>query len=344
MSFADLDIALRGAVTVLAVLVAALMLRDHRGQASARLAAVFALGVAAHAWCAAPGLAATTGWLHAALLGLSAGNAVVGWLVAASLFSVSFRLRPWHGAAWAAVAALGFAAAAPGLAEAATGALRLAVSAAVLLISAGALTEVFATWRDDLVDARLRLRLIVVVSLAGATMLNAGLFAVHGPSPRADLASLAAIAAVLAGLAAVSWGLLNLQARELFDRRPRTVRSDAAPPAAAARLERLMTQDRAYREELTIGRLAARVGMPEHQLRRLINDALGHRNFSAFVNGYRIAEAQQALADPTQAEVSILTIALDTGFSSIGPFNRAFKAQTGVTPSAYRRAALPSSL
>ncbi|MBA4013794.1 MAG: AraC family transcriptional regulator [Phenylobacterium sp.] len=339
---ADLDIALRGAVTVLAVLVTALVLRDHHGRASARLAAVFALGVAAHAWCAAPGLAATTGWLHAALLALSAGNAVVGWLLAASLFRTSFRLRPWHGAAWTAIAALGFAAAAPGLDAEWTNRLRLAVSAAVLLVSAGALTEVFASWRDDLVDARLRLRLIVVVSLAAATMLNAGLFAVHGPSPRADLASVAAISAVLAGLGAVSWGLLNLQARDLFDRRyspDRPARSP--PPEQAERLAKLMTEERVYREDLTIGSLAARLGMAEHQLRRLINDGLGHRNFSAFVNGYRLAEAQQALADPTQVEVSILTIALDTGFSSIGPFNRAFKAQTGVTPSAYRRAALP---
>lgn len=31
--------------------------------------------------------------------------------------------------------------------------------------------------------------------------------------------------------------------------------------------------------------------------------------------------------------LSLLTIALDTGFESIAPFNRAFKAQTGETPS-----------
>jgi AraC-like DNA-binding protein len=47
----------------------------------------------------------------------------------------------------------------------------------------------------------------------------------------------------------------------------------------------------------------------------------------------------EALADPGQADVAILTIALDTGFQSIGPFNRAFKAQTGMTPTAYRKQA-----
>jgi len=40
--------------------------------------------------------------------------------------------------------------------------------------------------------------------------------------------------------------------------------------------------------------------------------------------------------------VPILTIALDAGFGSIGPFNRAFKTHTGLTPTEYRRARLGS--
>jgi AraC-like DNA-binding protein len=43
------------------------------------------------------------------------------------------------------------------------------------------------------------------------------------------------------------------------------------------------------------------------------------------------------VADPAQAEVPILTIALDAGFNSLGPFNRAFKAETGMTPREFRR-------
>jgi AraC-like DNA-binding protein len=33
----------------------------------------------------------------------------------------------------------------------------------------------------------------------------------------------------------------------------------------------------------------------------------------------------------------VTTIALDAGFQSLGPFNRAFKSETGVTPTEYRR-------
>ena len=101
-----------------------------------------------------------------------------------------------------------------------------------------------------------------------------------------------------------------------------------------------MTGDRAYRQEgLTIGGLAAMLAVPEYRLRRLINSRLGHRNFASFLNGYRLQDAKQALADPTQAPVPILTIALDAGFNSLGPFNRAFKAGTGMTPSEFRRQA-----
>ena len=46
-----------------------------------------------------------------------------------------------------------------------------------------------------------------------------------------------------------------------------------------------------------------------------------------------------ALADRSQAEVPIVTIALDAGFQSLGPFNRAFKAHAGMTPTDFRRQA-----
>ena len=103
-------------------------------------------------------------------------------------------------------------------------------------------------------------------------------------------------------------------------------------------LDTLMTIDHLYREpSQSVGSLANRMGLPEHKLRRLINHGLGHRNFSAFLNTYRLADARRWLADPAQRDTPILTIAMDAGFQSIGPFYRAFKAETGVTPSEFRR-------
>jgi AraC-like DNA-binding protein len=126
---------------------------------------------------------------------------------------------------------------------------------------------------------------------------------------------------------------------------PRAGASPAGPDAALlAALRKLIDHDKVYREpELSITSLAQKLDIPEYRLRRLINEQLGHRNFSAFVNGYRLTEAETALRDPAQVDVPILTVALDAGFGSIGPFNRAFKAHTGLTPSEYRRARLDSA-
>jgi AraC-like DNA-binding protein len=99
--------------------------------------------------------------------------------------------------------------------------------------------------------------------------------------------------------------------------------------------------DAVYREPgLTIGTLADRLGTPEHRLRALINRRLGYRNFSAFLNAHRIAEAQALLADPARVDLPVLTIAMDLGYGSLAPFNRAFREATAQTPTDFRRAAI----
>ena len=90
---------------------------------------------------------------------------------------------------------------------------------------------------------------------------------------------------------------------------------------------------------LAIGTLADRLDVPEHRLRALINRRLGHRNFSAFLNTHRIAEAQRRLADPDQVDLPVLTIAMDLGYGSLAPFNRAFREAVGQTPTEFRRGA-----
>lgn len=91
---------------------------------------------------------------------------------------------------------------------------------------------------------------------------------------------------------------------------------------------------------LTIFTLAGQLETPEHRLRALINQKLGHRNFSSFLNGYRIKEAKENLSDRTMVDLPILTIAMDLGYGSLAPFNRAFRTQTGMTPSDFRKQAI----
>jgi AraC-like DNA-binding protein len=114
-------------------------------------------------------------------------------------------------------------------------------------------------------------------------------------------------------------------------------------PRLLARLDALMREGRAYRQDgLTIGMLATQMELPEYRLRRIINGSLGHRNFNAYLNGFRLGEAKEALADPAQRQVPIITIALDAGFGSLAAFNRAFRQDTGMTPSEYRQKAPPT--
>lgn len=93
-------------------------------------------------------------------------------------------------------------------------------------------------------------------------------------------------------------------------------------------------------EGLTVGALAQRVKAPEHQVRRAINQVLGHRNFASFINSARIEAAKAKLADPENTGLTILEIAYEVGFASLGPFNRAFRDATGQAPTDYRKSAL----
>lgn len=120
-------------------------------------------------------------------------------------------------------------------------------------------------------------------------------------------------------------------------------RAEAAERALLEKLNAFMGDGGWRQEGLTIGRVAEAVGEPEHRLRRLINQRLGHRNFADFVNSYRIEAAKRRLADPAEARTTVAAIAFDLGYGSLGPFNRAFRAATGATPSEWRRGALAAA-
>lgn len=348
----SVDLMLRGGACLLLVLVAVLLLRDHGRAQAARLGALFALSAAAFAVSSASALDDRLGVAAFPIEALTAGGNLAFWLFARALFDDGFRLRPWHGAVWLLIVAVGlFEALALGpemtpVAWAVRGFLVLE-SLGLGLLAAG---QTLASWPADLVEPRRRVRPFVIGAAAGFIALNA-LSDVLGPRPASpDVGSLLQALALATIALAVAAALLQVAASGWMTpaASPATgpVRSvDLADQGLAAALDHAMSFDRAYRREgLTIGRLAEMLGAPEYRLRRLINQGLGHRNFNSYLNGYRIAEAKTALADRAQDATPILTIALDAGFNSLGPFNRAFRADTGVTPSDFRRAAADSGI
>ncbi|WGD52468.1 helix-turn-helix domain-containing protein [Bradyrhizobium sp. CB1650] len=348
MTLAAIELACRAATVALLLVLAASLFSGFRNVVAGRLAIAFAFGSAAHAASYSIGAPVQTSAWHAPLIALSTGNVVVFWLFTRALFDDEFCLRWRHGAVWALVAAFSFVNClwiAPG------GNLRLAVIA-TNLISLGfialAVVQTIASWPADLVERRRRVRVFIVAAAAVYGGLNALLQVFVGGSGGGDIANTFNAAVLAIVVAAIACAMMRVDGADLFPvaaepapaiapRQPAAV-EDAADRKLIDALMRLMADERIYRQEsITIGVLAGRLKIPEYRLRRLINQRLGYRNFNAFLNNHRIEEAKAALADPAQAEVPVITIAMDAGFQSLGPFNRAFKAITGVTPTEYRR-------
>lgn len=225
-------------------------------------------------------------------------------------------------------------------------------NAAGALLSAHAAYLIALSWRGDLVEGRRRLRapLLGIGALFG--VFEVGIAFSYRIAPN-RLWLLFDVGEPYGGLFVSLLGLLTtvvfLQARsEVFGavRRPEAVadgRAEAADRLLLEKLNAVMAAGGWRREGLTIGELAGQLEEPEHRVRRLINRRLGHRNFADFVNGYRIEAAKARLGDPGEARTTVAAIAFDLGYGSLGPFNRAFRAATGETPTAWRRAALSGS-
>ncbi len=271
------------------------------------------------------------------------------WWLGLALFDDEFRLGPreWTVFAVYSTCQLPFRLSEAGVFVAVPrGVLGIVVDALSVVLMAHLLY--LAVWgrNDDLIEGRRRIRVwfALAVGLAGASSILIEDFV-------SDAANLRFVSYVTLPLAL--WGVLwmsRLRPEALLFEPPS--QTAVAPPKLAldpkdkalhARLIEVMEVERAFTEQgLTIGALAARVGAPEHHLRALINRSMGHRNFSSFLNAHRIAYAKSVLSDPAAARTPVLTIAMDAGYASLAPFNRAFRLLEGRTPSDFRAAALRS--
>lgn len=435
-----LDAALRGAMLAWLLLLAANLLRLPRRWPIEQLGLGLALGLCVQLLASWPPVEGTPpSWWRAPLVGVSMGNSLLFWLWVRSLCDDDFRPRPGHTLAWAAVALAGALnigwllpwcfSGGPGWAWG----LAQGVFALPLIFGLLAVAAALRHWRDDLVERRRWLRLVIVVGGCGYTLLQVGLRRLRPDNRLSPEGAVLELAVLLCVVAAACWLLLRPQRDELTAARsagwpgpidpavlvarlpahaltgawngngngngsiggsgsevleavsvpPRLRQTQAEPPPQtqtptqaepdpqpqtqpgvsaipalsepaapadpaeerlAAALQRAMLEERVYKDPaLSVAGLAARLQAPEYRLRRLINQRLGQRHFNAYLNGYRLAEVKAALADPAQQHLPVLTLALEAGFGSIGPFNRAFKADTGLTPTDFRRLKLADS-
>ena len=263
------------------------------------------------------------------------------WLFALSLFQKDFQIRLFHivvGATYCApifmarLAQFGLAPPFP----------YWAVALVDIVAVAIALHVIMSTLRgrsDDLLQSRREARLNFVIVMVFVTVSAAAIeFLLTG-----SLSEWLYTAKVMTIWPAIFWTDLWLlkPSRTSFAfehiARPDTAASDLKDSELHKALLREVVDQQAYLDpELTLPELSNRLAVTQHRLRALINQQMGFRNFSSFINSYRVTAICEAMRLQENAQKSIFELAMDHGFSSLPTFNRSFKSQPGLTPSEFR--------
>lgn len=105
-------------------------------------------------------------------------------------------------------------------------------------------------------------------------------------------------------------------------------------------LDELMEREKIFLDnEINLAKLAAKLDTTPHILSATINKS-ANKNFSNYINDYRIKEAKQILTDPDKHRYTMLQVAYDAGFNSKTVFNTYFKKSTGLSPTAFKKQAV----
>lgn len=260
------------------------------------------------------------------------------WLFALSLFQKDFKLNALHILAgglyvvpilWIRLAEFGWAPSIPTM-------LITYVSVTSLIIAGHLVFETLRERADDLSETRRASRLYFVLLVAGVTVLAAITEPLVLHTTEISSQTLKVLSIWPAILAGTIW-LVRIKHTPPQISAPDTPRLSASDKALKVKLDDLMVNYEAYKDStLSITGLANSLGATQHRLRQLINQSLGYENFSTFVNTYRIQAVKALLEDEAHQHLPLQTLALQCGFQSLSPFNRAFKAQEGIPPSRYR--------
>lgn len=109
----------------------------------------------------------------------------------------------------------------------------------------------------------------------------------------------------------------------------------AAPEDLMTRLTALMEKEEYFRrKDARLSDVAARLGTNTTYISAMVNGTTG-MNFPSFLNGYRIRYAQQVMRE--HPDMPLHMVAEESGFPNETTFLRNFKAQTGLTPSEWKR-------
>lgn len=108
-------------------------------------------------------------------------------------------------------------------------------------------------------------------------------------------------------------------------------------------LGKYMSEQKPYlNPELNIRQLAESLEIPAHKLSQTINQSL-QKSFLEFINEYRVKDAINYLVKKEYENLTIIAIAIESGFNSKTSFYNTFKKHTSKTPSEYRQSFINSN-
>jgi AraC-like DNA-binding protein len=100
-----------------------------------------------------------------------------------------------------------------------------------------------------------------------------------------------------------------------------------------------MTELKLFKDkDLNLPEYSKKIKENKNRVSQVINQEF-NKNFSNFINEYRVKEARRMLSNTKYQNLTIEAIAYEVGFSSKSTFNRVFKDITGITPSFYLQSA-----
>lgn len=333
---ANLEIFMRGgAIATLLMCAAVFALHGPLNRKGGSVAAL-CLGLCAYVMVSSPSIGIEAGPVFTVLVAISAIVPVLVYWSALELFQDNPNIARWQFV----ICGLIIATAWLSLMSISLGMVR---GAGALVIFTHLAAVIILGHDDDLIEARRRFRRWFPLAVACVAIVITVL-EVTGADRGLSVVFYLMHALVFWGLAAafLLWAVRVDPAIWLVGRKS-PLQNDNISPVQRALIERIntaMSEKLWEREGLTLSQMAQALDTQEHRLRSAINQGMGHRNFSSFINGYRIARAKELLSNPSLAERTVLSIAYDVGFASLGPFNRAFREATGQTPTEYRHAAL----